>query len=208
MTILVAMVVLQTEPYVYQRELDGWRRADAANPPQPGMILFIGSSTFTNWKSVDKAFPQKNILNRAYGGSGLGHLIRDYKVFTAYRPKQIVVYCGENDLAGGKTPAYKVFEDFKQFFRLVRKELPSTDILYCGMKPSPSRWHLRAKYTFGNQLISEFLASQPKTGYVSCWDAMLGPDGRPDESLFVSDMLHMNPKGYAIWTKILEPKLK
>ena len=204
----VIMPVYQNQPYVYQKEIDGWREADRQNPPKPGMILFVGSSTFTNWKTVDKAFPGKRVLNRAYGGSGLGNLIRDYKVFTAYRPKQIVVYCGENDLAGGKTPAYKVFEDFKKFFGLLRKDLPMTEILYCAMKPSPSRWHLRAKYEFGNQLIKEFLSKQIRADYASCWDAMLGPDGRPEESLFVSDMLHMNPKGYAIWTKILEPKLK
>ncbi|OWU65812.1 MAG: G-D-S-L family lipolytic protein [Armatimonadetes bacterium Cent15-Ar3] len=206
--LLAALFLGQVTPYVYQKELDAWREADAKNPPKPGMILFIGSSTFTNWKTVDKAFPSKNVLNRAYGGSGLGHLIRDYKVFTAYKPKQIAVYCGENDLAGGKTAAYAVFENFKKFFGLVRKELPTVDILYCAMKPSPSRWQLRAKYTYGNQLIKDFLATQPRADYISCWDAMLGSDGRPDPSIFGPDMLHMNAKGYAIWTRILEPKLK
>lgn len=204
---LTAFLLLQ-QPYTYQKELDSWRNADTKNPPQPGMILFIGSSTFTNWKTVDQAFTGKRVLNRAYGGSGLGNLIRDYKVFTAYKPNQIVIYCGENDLAGGQTPAYKIFENFKKFYGLVRQDLPQTDILYCAMKPSPSRWHLRAKYTFGNQLIKDFLATQNRADYVSCWDAMLDAEGRPDSSLFVQDMLHMNAKGYAIWTKILEPKLK
>ena len=198
----------QTEGYAYSKELAIWREADVKNPPKPGMVLFIGSSTFTNRKTVDKAFPDKKVLNRAYGGSGLGNLIRDYKVFTAYRPKQIAIYCGENDLAGGKTPAHEVVSNFRRLFFLIRKELPTTDILYCAMKPSPSRWHLRAKYIFGNQQIREFLATQQHSDYVSCWDAMLGTDGRPDPSIFVSDMLHMNAKGYAIWTKLLEPKLK
>ena len=209
MTVAASLLVLaQTPGYVYQKELDAWRLADSTNPPKPGMVLFIGSSTFTNWKALDRAFPGKPVLNRAYGGSGLGNLIRDYKVFIAYRPKQIVVYCGENDLAGGKTPAHEVATNFKKFFGLVRRELPNTDILYCAMKPSPSRWHLRSKYIYGNQLIQEFLATQSRTDYVSCWDAMLGADGRPDPSIFGSDMLHMNTKGYAIWAKLLESKLK
>ncbi len=207
-SLLLAPSVAAQSPYTYQKELDAWRAADAQNPPKQEMILFIGSSTFTNWKTVDRAFPDKNVLNRAYGGSGLGNLIRDYKVFAAYKPRQIVIYCGENDLAGGKTPAYKVFEDFKKFFGLVRKELPATPILYCAMKPSPSRWHLRSKYIFGNQLIKDFLSSQPKCDFVSCWNEMLGADERPDPSIFVSDMLHMNEKGYAIWTKKLAPLLK
>jgi lysophospholipase L1-like esterase len=207
--LLSAFLLPQAQaPYVYQKELDAWRDADAKNPPKPGMVLFIGSSTFTNWKTVDKAFPGRYVLNRAYGGSGLGHLIRDYKVFTSYRPKQIVIYCGENDLAGGKTPAHEVVTNFKKFFSLVRRELPRTDILYCAMKPSPSRWHLRAKFMFGNQVIKEFLSTQPHADYISCWDAMLGLDERPDPSIFGPDMLHMNPKGYAIWTRLLGPRLK
>lgn len=206
--LLTAPLLGQVPPYVYHKELDAWRVADAKSPPKSGMVLFIGSSTFTNWKTVDIAFPDKNVLNRAYGGSGLGHLIRDYKVFTAYKPRQIVIYCGENDLAGGKTAAYEVFENFKKFYGLVRRELPTVEILYCAMKPSPSRWHLRAKYIYGNQLIKDFLANQPRADFVSCWDAMLGADARPDSSLFGSDLLHMNSKGYAIWTRMLGPKLR
>ncbi|MEI7577523.1 MAG: GDSL-type esterase/lipase family protein [Armatimonadota bacterium] len=207
-TALLICTFLSQKSYVYQADLDRWAALDQKNPPGSGRILFIGSSTFTNWKTMESAFPGKGVFNRAYGGSGLGNLIRDYKVFTAYKPKQIVIYCGENDLAGGTTPAYAVFENFKKFFDLTRKELPGTDILYCAMKPSPARWHLRAKYTYGNHLIKDFLATQPRTGFVSCWDAMLNADGRPDESLFLGDMLHMNAKGYAIWTKILAPNLK
>jgi lysophospholipase L1-like esterase len=199
---------LTQSPYVYQADLDRWATLDQKSPPGSGRIIFIGSSTFTNWKTVEAAFPGKGVLNRAYGGSGLRNLIRDYKVFTAYKPKQIVIYCGENDLAGGTTPAYEVVADFMKFFGLVRKELPTTDILYCAMKPSPSRWHLRAKFMFGNQEIKKFLATQPQTDYVSCWEAMLGPDERPDPSIFAPDMLHMNPKGYAIWTRLLGPRLK
>lgn len=208
MNVLIFGHFLHQKPYVYQADLDRWAALDRKSPPGTDRVLLIGSSTFTNWKTVESAFPGRGVLNRAYGGSGLGNLIRDYKFFTAYKPKQIVVYCGENDLAGGTAPAYAVFENFKKFFGLVREDLPNTHILYCAMKPSPARWHLRAKYTFGNQLIRDFLATQPRADFVSCWDAMLDAEGRPDESLFTADMLHMNAKGYAIWTAILGPKLK
>jgi hypothetical protein len=32
---------------------------------------------------------------------------------------------------------------------------------------------------------------------------MLGPDGKPKPDIFLKDNLHMNPKGYAIWTPIV-----
>jgi lysophospholipase L1-like esterase len=36
---------------------------------------------------------------------------------------------------------------------------------------------------------------------------MLGAEGKPLPDIFVSDQLHMNAKGYAIWTKIIAPHL-
>ena len=34
---------------------------------------------------------------------------------------------------------------------------------------------------------------------------MLGASGQPRPELFVEDQLHMNARGYAIWTRILRP---
>jgi lysophospholipase L1-like esterase len=36
---------------------------------------------------------------------------------------------------------------------------------------------------------------------------MLDESGKPRNDIFLSDGLHMNAKGYAIWQKIIEPYL-
>ena len=36
---------------------------------------------------------------------------------------------------------------------------------------------------------------------------MLGEDGKPRRELFVGDGLHLNAKGYALWTKVVAPHL-
>jgi len=36
---------------------------------------------------------------------------------------------------------------------------------------------------------------------------MLDAQGRPIDSLFTEDKLHMNAKGYAVWQKIIQPYL-
>jgi hypothetical protein len=36
---------------------------------------------------------------------------------------------------------------------------------------------------------------------------ILGPDGKPDRSLFRIDRLHPNKKGYAVWTSVVKPIL-
>jgi lysophospholipase L1-like esterase len=125
-----------------------------------------------------------------------------------YSPRQIVIYCGENDLAYSDTvSALMVTERFKTWFELVRAKLPDVKISYVSMKPSPSRWYLADKFVAGNTMILEFLESQPNTGFVDVWDDMLNKNKLPDSSIFLDDYLHMNPKGYQIWQKAIEPEL-
>jgi hypothetical protein len=37
---------------------------------------------------------------------------------------------------------------------------------------------------------------------------MLGADGKPKPDIFLKDRLHMNLKGYELWTGIIRPYLK
>lgn len=208
MTLAPLLLLLQAQ-HPYQKEFDAFRALDAKAFPPKGQILFIGSSTFTRWNDLAKAFPKKHIINRAYGGSTLTDLIRDHKELLKYSPKQIVIYCGENDLAGDPNLAgYDVLDRFKTLYALIRAKQPTVPVLYCAMKPSPSRWHLRWKYLYGNALIEKMADEDKNLDFFSAWDAMLTPAGRPDTTIFVEDMLHMNEKGYARWIPLLEPKLK
>src|SRR5205085_12702237 len=115
-----------------------------------------------------------------------------------YQPKQIVIYCGENDLAASDTVTGEmVFQRFKQLFSDIRKKLPNVSVVFISLKPSPSRWHLKEKQITANKLIENYLSKQKNAKFVSVWNAMLGTDGKPKPELFVEDNLHMNAKGYA-----------
>ena len=41
---------------------------------------------------------------------------------------------------------------------------------------------------------------------IDIWEPMLGEDGKPRRELFVGDGLHLNAKGYALWTKVVAPQ--
>jgi lysophospholipase L1-like esterase len=43
--------------------------------------------------------------------------------------------------------------------------------------------------------------------FINVFPLMLGPDGKPLPDIYVSDRLHMNPKGYEIWRKAVGPYL-
>ena len=198
----------QAQPPFY-KEVSALKSKDSAAYPAPNTILFTGSSSFTKWTDVNAYFPGYKIVNRAFGGSSLPDLIRYAgQVIVPYQPKQIVIYCGDNDLAASDSITPQIVLDrFKQLFTQIRNKLPNTHILYVAIKPSPSRERLMPKMVQANLLIKKFLKSKPKTAFADIYHAMLLADGKPNPALFVEDMLHMNASGYVIWQKILQPHL-
>jgi len=193
----------------YWNEVQALKKKDSLSFPAPNQVLLIGSSSFTMWQDVQEYFPRHKILNRAFGGSTLLDLVRFlYEVIYPYQPKQIVMYCGENDFASSDTVTVDmVVQRFKLLYGLIRAKHPKVPFLYVSMKPSPSRAHLMIRYAEGNRRIKEFLATETKTSFADVYSKMLKPDGSPMDDIFIADKLHMNAKGYAIWQKILEPYL-
>ncbi len=198
----------QTLPF--WNDVQKFKQQDSATFPASNQILFIGSSSFTFWKDVKDYFPRHKILNRAFGGSSLPDLIRyRYEVIFPYAPKQIVMYCGENDFASPDAPSVEtVMDRFRILYKYIRDKYPSTPFVYVSMKPSPSRKHLQLKYKEANELIKQFLLKDKKAKFVDVYSLMLNEDGSIMSDIFLGDNLHMNAKGYAIWKKAMQPYLK
>jgi Lysophospholipase L1 and related esterases len=200
-------VIAQQPPF--WNDIQNFKKQDSIHFPAKNQILFVGSSSFTKWTDVQNYFPGYKIINRGFGGSSLPDVIRyaDDIIFPYY-PKQILIYCGDNDLAASDTvSATTVFIRFRQLFTLIRKRLPAASIVFVSIKPSPSRQHLMAKMDAANKMIKKYLAKQPHTGFVDVYHKMLKPDGNPIDDIFIEDKLHMNAKGYAIWKKAIRPYL-
>lgn len=197
----------QTLPY--WDEVQAFKKQDSIKFPSPGQILFIGSSTFTKWKDVQEYFPAYPIINRGFGGSVLTDLIRcRYDILYAYQPKQILIYCGENDMANNDTVSAKtVLSRFDELFQLIRSKYPNTPVAFISIKPSPSRAKLWPKFVEANRLIRYYLAAKKNTSFIDVYQQMLNADGTARLDLYIEDCLHMNAKGYAIWKKIIQPYL-
>jgi lysophospholipase L1-like esterase len=127
-----------------------------------------------------------------------------------YNPKQVLIYCGENDFATDTTiTPFKVCSRFKDVFYAIRKrEGRNTQIVFVSIKPSVARWPLESKFVAANELIRSFLAAQYNAHYVDVHTPMLDPSGQVFPNLFISDNLHMNAQGYAIWKELIYPVLK
>ncbi|HUR60561.1 MAG TPA: SGNH/GDSL hydrolase family protein [Opitutaceae bacterium] len=200
--------LLLAAPDKWTAAIDKFTQQDATQPPPRNGVVFVGSSSIVKWTSLEKDFPGVKVINRGFGGSELGDSVfYADRIVTPYAPRAVVVYAGDNDLSAGKTPE-QVFADFKAFVAKVHAKLPDTRIVYIAIKPSPSRWKIKDKGEKANALIAAECAKNPKLRFVDVWKPMLDAKGEPRPELFVADMLHMNPAGYAIWTPLVAKELK
>jgi lysophospholipase L1-like esterase len=189
-------------------EIRAYEAADAERPPAPGGVLFVGSSSIRLWSTLAKDFPDLPVINRGFGGSQIADSTRYAgRIVIPYRPKTIVLYAGDNDIAAGKSPQ-QVAADFKAFVVTVRADLPDARILFISIKPSIARWKLVDQIREANGLIRAQTESGDKLGYLDIFTPMLGDDGRPRADLLGPDGLHLNEKGYALWREVIAPKLK
>lgn len=193
----------------FYNDIIAFKKNDQVVRPESGSILFVGSSSFTMWKDVQNDFPAYKILNRGFGGSGLTDLIRYAPdIIYPYQPKQVVIYCGENDFVSSPNAnADTVLTRFSQLFGMIRTRLPKAHILFVSIKPSPSRAKYMPEMVRANAMIKSFLKKKSKTGYVDVYNKMLLADGSPMPNIFLADKLHMNRSGYEIWQKAILPHL-
>lgn len=193
---------------IWKPNLDEFAAVDQKRRPEQGGVLFVGSSTIRLWRNLAQDFRQQPVvINRGFGGSTLAACNFFAKeLVLQYRPAQVLVYAGDNDLAMGRTPA-QVFETFVRFTSTVRAELPNARIAYISIKPSPQRAALMPSIRQTNQLIADYLGKLQNADYIDIHTAMLTDTGQPRPELFLADMLHMNAQGYALWQSIISPYL-
>ena len=192
----------------FEPEIRRFEAADRDAPPAPGGVLFVGSSSFRLWPDLAADFPGVPVLNRGFGGSTLPDVLHFApRVVLPYRPRLVLLYAGDNDIASGRTPA-QVLADYRGFVALVRRSLPATRVVFVSIKPSPSRWALVDRVREANRLVREETSRDPLQGFVDVFTPMLGPDGRPRPELFVADSLHMTPAGYAVWRERIAPVVR
>jgi lysophospholipase L1-like esterase len=186
-----------------------FEEADKTNPPKPGGVVFTGSSSIVRWNTLAADMKPLEVVNRGFGGSEMSDVTHFAKrIVVAYRPRTVVLYAGDNDLAAGspKTPE-TVANDFKEFVQIVHADLPDTWIYVISIKPSKLRWNEWPKMQAANRLMQDFIRTQKRVQYIDVASAMFDARGNLPADLFVADGLHPTPKCYALWTSIIRPVL-
>lgn len=206
----VALFFSQEKKPMFWQDIQNFKKLDQETAPPKDAILLVGSSSFTKWTDVANYFPDKTIINRGFGGSRLTDL-NDYAndLLNPYQPKQIIIYCGENDFADNhKLKADVVVNRFKTFYKKIRAKFPDIEVDYISIKYSPSREKLWPQMKIANKKIAAFMKKEPHAEFIDITKVMQDSNGNVRKDLFVEDMLHMTPEGYQLWTSVMNPYMK
>ncbi len=205
---LFAQTVKETKPPPearWEKDIRAFEAADKTNPPPQDAVEFIGSSSIRLWKNLAQAFPGHKVFNRGFGGSELSDSVAfAHRIVIPYKPRLVVLYAGDNDIAAGKSPE-RIFSDFKAFVAGIHAALPATHIAYIAIKPCPAREKYLDRVKATNRLIQEYCASDNRLHFLDVFTPMLAQDGRPRADLCIKDGLHPNAQCYELWASIIKP---
>ena len=165
-------------PQVWQNDINAFIARDKVGPPPEGAVLFMGSSSTRMW-DLKKYFPGLPVINRGFGGSYISDSANYTDSIAApYKPRVVVLYAGDNDIADGKPPKL-VASDFGYFLSSLRVKLPRAPVVYIAIKPSPARWELWPVMREANGLIKRSCELRQPCRFVDASSSMLGRSQRP-----------------------------
>ena len=127
---------------------------DCRCAPVPGSIVFVGSSSFTLWSSLEADLAPLPAINRGFGGALIDDVVRYAdRIVVRYQPAAVVLFAGTNDIVVAPASAEYVAERFDAFVAKVRLAVPEALIFYVAMTPSRARWRLWPVALEANRLI-------------------------------------------------------
>lgn len=191
----------------WEKDIQAFEQWDRKNSFPANAVLFIGSSSIRMWETR-QCFPDLPVINRGFGGSQISEITPFVgRIVFPYRPRAIVFYAGDNDIAAGKSPQ-AIADDFRDFVRRIREKLADAPIYFLSIKPSQSRWSMWVNASKANDLIRDLCRTNPDLYYVDLASCLLQENGTPNPIFYLPDNLHLNAQGYKLWSQILAPLLR
>ena len=90
----------------------------------------------------------------------------------------------------------------------IQKSHKNSPIFFIETTPTPKRWKVWDKISNANDLIKKYCESKTNLFYISTRDYFIAENKLPIEDYFIRDKLHLNSKGYLIWSDIIKDNLK
>ena len=203
----LTMEKMEEPPEIWGNEIKRLKQRVTQLQSQEDLVVFYGSSSIRLWVNLKKDLKPLQTLNLGFGGSSFAWCIHYFsEIFDGVRPQKIVLYAGENDLSDGKTPQ-EVLADCKELIGLVHEKYPKVELALISLKPSVEREGLIPQIMETNLLLSKYIIGELNAQFINIFARMITSDNRPRPELYLSDGLHLNKAGYAIWSNVIKEAL-
>ncbi|MDF4201752.1 cyclic nucleotide-binding domain-containing protein [Maribacter sp. SA7] len=199
---------LEEPPAIWCNEIKRLKRRIAKLPTQENLIAFYGSSSVRLWVNMKRDLKPFNVVNLGFGGSTFAWCIHYFdEIFKEANPSKIVLYAGENDLNDGKTPQ-EVLSGCMELVGLIQNKYPGVELALISLKPSVEREALIPLIMETNLMLSKYFITELNAQYINVFAQMITTDNRPIPELYLSDGLHLNKQGYALWSTAIKKALQ
>lgn len=194
----------------WENDIQKFEQLDKSVNYPENAILFAGSSSIRLWSTLEKDMYPYPVIQRGFGGSRLSDLaVYANRIFDAHPCSAIVLFVA-NDITGSdqdKSP-YEVAILFRNIVKTIRKVHPETPVFWIEITPTSLRWKVWPEIQKANALIKDICIRQKNLYFIKTDFAFLNEKGLPKDELFRDDKLHLNEKGYAVWTEIIKKELE
>ena len=194
----------------WEKDIIKLENLDKTKKQNNDAILFIGSSSIRLWRSIKKDLAPYESIKRAYGGARYTDLIHfTERLVSPHDVKAVGIFVA-NDITGGKNDLRpkEVFHLSKLVIEQIQRSHKNSPIFFIETTPTPKRWKAWDKISNANDLIKKHCESKTDLFYISTRDYFIGENKLPIEDYFIRDKLHLNSKGYLLWSDIIKENLK
>jgi lysophospholipase L1-like esterase len=199
----------QQQPDFHNEYYNKKRALQESIPKQDSAIIMFGNS-LTEQGLWWEYFPGKMILNRGIGGDILYGMIDRLPDILENKPAKIFITAGVNDILFHHITEEQFEALYSTLIDLIIKKEPSCKIYLESLLPvndvvNPGSTFLNDK----NDTIKRFnntiknIVEKYNLQYIDVHSSM--QKGELLDSDYTTDGIHLNGKGYLVWTSILKP---
>ena len=194
----------------WEKDIRSFEQLDSVETYPPNAVLFAGSSSIRLWSTLADDMKPYPVIQRGYGGAKLNDFAFYADRIMYPHPCRAIVLFIANDITGSaadKSPE-EVRDLFRNVLATIREKFPDTPVFWIAITPTGLRWKAWTEIEKANMLIQKVCNEGKNTHFISTEKFFLNSSGLPKNELFGEDRLHLNEKGYEVWTGIIRKELR
>jgi lysophospholipase L1-like esterase len=172
-----------------------------ANPLEFGDLVFIGNSITEQGENWASKVDNTKAKNRGIAGDTTEGILARLNEITFYRPKKLFLLIGINDLFHNPNAVEKIHKNILKIVDEINSESPNTQIFVQTVLPTTTE-NLIPIIKELNTLLENSAVGKP-FAFINLQQRFVLLDGKMNMA-FSTDGVHLNEKGYKIWSEIIK----